>query len=68
MLLTASDICEDEEREFTKISSLFQILRKPLRHIPIDFMSEWDIFRRTHCDSFWEETSRLSARSLHKRL
>ena len=67
-MLTASDISEDEEREFTKISSFFHIFREPLKHIPIDFISECDIFRRTHCDSIWEETLRLSERSSHKRL
>ena len=51
MLLNTSEVHEDVEREFIKNSSLFHIFRDPLRHMPTDFISEWDSFRRTHCVS-----------------
>ena len=35
MLLNTSEVHEDVEREFIKNSSLFHILRDPLRHMPI---------------------------------
>ena len=51
MLVNTSEVHEDVEREFTKNSSLFHILRDPLRHMLTDFINEWDSFRRTHCVS-----------------